>query len=190
MIWATVMYGYSSLSSATYPTRRRIRMPDEESPGVRPKTRASPLSGRNNPIRVFIVVVFPAPLRPRKPKILPAGTLRLSPASAACPLNDFRRPCVSITNSSMFFSRLHACPHLSYLVFEKPAYLVLGKAKVREFFNRGLDDVLRLPCHSGTSAYRLADVGSGAVPEFDDPFVLEFAICAHNRVRVHHEILG
>ena len=41
-----------------------------------------------------MVVVFPAPLRPRKPKILPFGTARFSPHKAGWPWNDLQRPVV------------------------------------------------------------------------------------------------
>ncbi len=47
-----------------------------------PKTCAVPLSASNRPISVLMVVVLPAPLRPRNPKMLPAGTRRSRPRRA------------------------------------------------------------------------------------------------------------
>jgi hypothetical protein len=38
----------------------------------RPRTHAAPPVGRRKPIRVLIVVVFPAAFRPRNPKISPS----------------------------------------------------------------------------------------------------------------------
>src|SRR5580700_325340 len=67
------MYGYNSLSSVTNPIRRRISTAWSASRMGLPNTCAVPLSQRNNPIRLLMVVVLPAPFRPKKPKMLPAS---------------------------------------------------------------------------------------------------------------------
>src|SRR5262249_34873760 len=48
----------------------------------KPATRAEPESGRDNVLRIFIVVDLPAPLGPSSAKIAPASTVKLSPSSA------------------------------------------------------------------------------------------------------------
>src|ERR1700742_2809529 len=47
--------------------------------------RAVPLSGVRKPVTIFMVVVLPAPLGPRKPKTSPWRTARLRPATAVKP---------------------------------------------------------------------------------------------------------
>src|SRR5436190_2246267 len=47
-----------------------------------PKTRTWPSSGANTFISIRIDVVFPAPLGPSSPKIVPRGTARSRPATA------------------------------------------------------------------------------------------------------------
>ena len=54
-------------SSLTNPVRLRISTLRSGASTGRPNTRASPPVGRLMPRRIFIVVVLPAPLRPRKP---------------------------------------------------------------------------------------------------------------------------
>ena len=54
----------------------------------------------------FIVVVFPAPLGPKKPKISPDLTLNEILSTALKPLNVFTRPFTSIAEGSSFFLRL------------------------------------------------------------------------------------
>ena len=46
-----------------------------------PRTVADPRVGSTSPISIRIVVVLPAPLRPRKPKIDPRGTFKSSGAT-------------------------------------------------------------------------------------------------------------
>ena len=43
---------------------------------IMPQMRALPAVGNTSPISIFSVVVFPAPLGPRKPKISPSSTVR------------------------------------------------------------------------------------------------------------------
>src|SRR6185436_4509709 len=52
------------------------------SPTGRPRISASPLVGNTSCISSFSVVVFPAPLGPRKPKTSPGATSRLRSSSA------------------------------------------------------------------------------------------------------------
>ena len=47
-----------------------------------PATTARPPSGRDNVVRIRIVVVFPAPFGPSSANTLPAATEKLSPSSA------------------------------------------------------------------------------------------------------------
>ncbi len=42
--------------------------------------------GRNWPVSTLMVVVLPAPLGPRKPKISPASTSKVTPSTARRPL--------------------------------------------------------------------------------------------------------
>ena len=52
------------------------------SPAGLPSTSATPAVGLISPRSSLIVVVFPLPLGPSKPKISPFFTVRFSPASA------------------------------------------------------------------------------------------------------------
>ena len=54
-----------------------------------PSQRISPASARRIPRQIRIVVVLPAPLAPRKPKISPRGTLKDSASSASVAANRF-----------------------------------------------------------------------------------------------------
>ena len=56
---------------------------------VRPRMRAVPAVGKTRPISIFKVVVLPAPLGPRKPKISPSSTVRCSGYNAR--LGRFRQ---------------------------------------------------------------------------------------------------
>src|SRR5262245_40324596 len=49
----------------------------------KPAIRARPLVGARKPVRTLIVVVFPAPLGPRKAATWPRGTLKETSVSAA-----------------------------------------------------------------------------------------------------------
>ena len=82
-IAATSIESYRLLSSLTKAARRRMSTPAPDESGTRPNTRAPPLVGFVMPSRIFIAVVLPAPLRPRNPKIEPAGTCRFSPCRAS-----------------------------------------------------------------------------------------------------------
>src|ERR1700736_776781 len=62
------------------------------SPGGKSSTRISPESGCKNPIRMLILVVFPAPFGPRKAQTSPGKTEKDTPESAGinCPPRGFR----------------------------------------------------------------------------------------------------
>ena len=47
-----------------------------------PAIRAVPLDGGRNPVRTRMVVVFPAPLGPRKPRISPCRTEKVTSETA------------------------------------------------------------------------------------------------------------
>src|ERR1019366_6929302 len=51
-----------------------------------------PASGRSSPVIIDSVVVFPAPFGPTRPKKLPGGTSRFTPATATLSPNRFHRP--------------------------------------------------------------------------------------------------
>src|SRR5208283_2253157 len=165
-------------------------MPAAESPAGMPKTRASPQSGFRNPISSLIVVVFPAPFRPGKPNILPAGTSRLRPVSAGCPLKDFWSPRAWITQSLIFSSRCLPREMLRQFVFKQSSYLVFRQPQIGEPVKRGLDNGLSPSCNPCSAANRFAHKYPGAMLQLDDSFMLKFAVGAHDRVRVHHEVFG
>src|SRR5271168_2075080 len=49
---------------------------------LRPSTRASPPLSGKKPVSILMTVVFPLPLGPRKPKISPFSTRKLTPSTA------------------------------------------------------------------------------------------------------------
>src|SRR5262245_32767238 len=65
---------------ATQPMARRTRSGSRNT--SKPATRAEPESGRDNVLRIFIVVDLPAPLGPSNANIAPASTVKLRPSSA------------------------------------------------------------------------------------------------------------
>src|ERR1035437_2653943 len=79
----------SSDSSGTRPMRCLI---SSSSPGIlRPRISMLPPSEGISPVSMRMVVDFPAPLGPRKPKNDPRGTSRSTPTTAALSPYDFRR---------------------------------------------------------------------------------------------------
>ena len=62
---------------------------------------ARPASGGASPVRIFMVVVLPAPLSPRKAYTAPRGTRRSSPSRAAFPRYRTTTRSVTITSSGM-----------------------------------------------------------------------------------------
>ena len=78
--WRPVSSGSNVASWAATPMWRRT------SPGCRstsmPATEADPESGRASVVRTRTQVVLPAPFGPRRPRIVPAGTERSTPARA------------------------------------------------------------------------------------------------------------
>src|ERR1700738_3316463 len=71
------------------------------SPGGKSSTRISPESGCKNPIRMLILVVFPAPFGPRKAQTSPGKTEKDTSDSAgiSCPPAGFRYVFVTPRNS-------------------------------------------------------------------------------------------
>src|SRR5262245_13129638 len=92
----------------------------------RPNTRALPAVGRVMPSSTLMVVVLPAPLRPRKPKIEPAGTCRSTPRSASTLSYALRRPFVSMAAASAISSSRLRQPR--ELRLEQPPDLVIRDA--------------------------------------------------------------
>ena len=82
---ARSMFLYSGGASMITPTfRAASRNPDV--PGSWPRIRACPAVGRCSPRRTRIAVDFPAPLGPRSPTTVPAGTVNDRPSSTVrCP---------------------------------------------------------------------------------------------------------
>src|ERR1039457_6237342 len=79
----------SSDSSGTRPMRFLI---SSSSPGsLKPRISMLPPSAGISPVSMRMVVDFPAPLGPRKPKNDPRGTSRSTPSTAALRPYDFRR---------------------------------------------------------------------------------------------------
>ena len=71
----------------------------------KPKTKALPSVGFKMVINMLIVVVFPAPFGPRKPKISPCFTLKLTWSTAVrCLLKTLVSPSVLITSSLILLS--------------------------------------------------------------------------------------
>src|SRR3990172_4958461 len=71
-----------------------------------PHTETVPALGRNRPTNSLIVVVFPAPLGPKKANSSPGGIVRLNPATATF------RPYFRVTLSN----RIMLCNHVSFPV--------------------------------------------------------------------------
>src|SRR5438874_3011418 len=61
-----------------------------------PRIVALPALGRTSPSSRRMVVVFPAPLGPIKPAMVPAGTLMVSPSTAVSFPKCLLKPCVSM----------------------------------------------------------------------------------------------
>src|SRR3954468_10996689 len=77
----------------------------------RPSTRAVPAEGASRPVSILIVVDFPAPFGPRKPKNEPRATRRSMPPTAVKSPNRRTSPVVSTaagTVSPPMFSTM--CP--------------------------------------------------------------------------------
>src|SRR5664279_3978395 len=72
----------------------------------RPRARASPALGASTPQSMRMVVLLPAPLGPRKPKISPFSTSKVSSDTAVKSPNRRVRPRTSRTGSAMADSRV------------------------------------------------------------------------------------
>ena len=79
------------------PTRRRASIP-WASIG-RPKIQASPSLAGKRPVSIFIVVVFPHPLDPRKPKISPRVISKFTESTAVKLPKRRVSPCARIAIS-------------------------------------------------------------------------------------------
>src|SRR5438094_3604925 len=66
-----------------------------------PSTSAVPDEGARNPVTIFIVVVFPAPLGPRNPTTWPCGTENEMPPSAVTAPYRFVRSITSIMGTRL-----------------------------------------------------------------------------------------
>src|SRR5690242_3718330 len=70
--------------------RKRGSCGEPDSPAG-PVTRTAPESGERRPTAIAIVVDFPAPLGPRRPKTSPRWTSRERPSTAVIEPKDLRR---------------------------------------------------------------------------------------------------
>src|SRR5690625_794427 len=66
-----------------------------------PSKEALPSVGGNNPVSIFMVVDLPQPLEPRKPKISPLNTSRLTSSTAVKLPNLLVKPSEAMTTSSL-----------------------------------------------------------------------------------------
>src|SRR5690625_7928229 len=66
-----------------------------------PSKEALPSVGGNNPVSIFMVVDLPQPLEPRKPKISPLNTSRLTSSTAVKLPNLLVKPSDAMTTSSL-----------------------------------------------------------------------------------------
>src|SRR3954463_397106 len=113
----------------------------EGSAASNPNTRASPPLGRVIPSSIFIVVVLPAPLRPRKPQMEPAATRRSRPRTASIAPYALHRLLVSMTASATLTSLAEP----GEMGFEQPTDLFVGQTSFTQFLDRTGDGRLRRP---------------------------------------------
>src|SRR4029078_12654068 len=92
---------------------------------------------------ILVVVVLPAPLRPRNPKMDPCGTRRFSPRSASVASKRFRRSTVSMASGSDTPSSCLGQP--GELCFEQSPDLFVGQPALTQPLDRGGHDGLRRP---------------------------------------------
>src|ERR1700675_3899973 len=69
----------------------------------RPSTKAEPLLSGKRPVSILMTVVFPLPLGPRKPKISPFSTRKLTSLTAVKLPKRRTRFCAEIADSAGFF---------------------------------------------------------------------------------------
>src|SRR4029079_8468324 len=162
----------------------------DSSPAGSPNTRASPSVGRAIPSNSLIVVVLPAPLRPRKPQIDPAGTARSSPRSASTAPQCLRSPAVSMISVSATIASCSRCGPPGELGLEQPPDLVVAQAPRAQLLDRRRHQRL-----AGAVVGRLpgpragGDERPGAMPQLDHALVLELAVRLGHGVGIDHELL-
>src|SRR5699024_1582883 len=81
----TVNDGNNPFSCGTQPNPCCTRLGTETRCKSLPCNRICPRSGTNNPIKVLIRVVLPAPLRPRTAKLCPGAISKSNPLSTCAP---------------------------------------------------------------------------------------------------------
>src|SRR6476469_7321483 len=108
-----------------------------------PNTCASPLVGRAIPSSTLMVVVLPAPFRPRNPKIDPLGTRRSSPRNASTrvpPSYDLQSAAVSMIETSATMTSCLA--QAGQLCLEQAADFVVSNSTSAQLLDRACDDAL------------------------------------------------
>src|SRR6266704_1151557 len=97
----------------------------------KPATVAVPEVGNRNPVRMRIVVVFPAPFGPRKPTICPFSTSNEMSLTATVRAYRFVRPSTLIILIVPTLKDVTGCnlvtPHALLMVNEISSYQGLGK---------------------------------------------------------------
>src|SRR5215218_3922319 len=120
-------------------------MPSRSSPSARPRTLISPVVGRRCPMTILMMVDFPAPFTPSRPKTVPRGTRRETFFTASNFPNVRPRPRVSMAFSSRMLSKSGLISSLSLrfrLVFSLADRL--GHARLRDLLKHALERVAQL----------------------------------------------
>src|SRR5438309_6446697 len=81
----------------------RSRTDSESAPTSTPSTRAEPPLSGKRPVSILMTVVFPLPLGPRKPKISPFSTRKLTSLTAVKLPKRRTRFCAKMAASAGFF---------------------------------------------------------------------------------------
>src|SRR5688572_15600248 len=79
-----------------------------------PSNEAVPEVGATNPNSIFMEVVFPAPLGPRKPNTSPCSTCRVRPFTAARSPNTFLSSSVLIAETDIEYCQYFTRSNLRY----------------------------------------------------------------------------
>src|SRR5829696_530933 len=187
-------------------------MPSRSSPSARPSTLISPVVGRRCPMTILMMVDFPAPFTPSRPKTVPLGTLRETFLTASNFPNLRPRFRVSMALSSRMLSKSglmsHSCS--GFRLAFSPAH-GLGRARLRNLLQRALERVAQLALREpqvdaldqrllkefvqdpAPLALRHLDAlprdeGARALPLVDDALDLQIEVGARHRVRVDRQL--
>src|ERR1044072_2593386 len=120
-------------------------MPSGSSPSVRPITRISPAVGRRCPMIILMMVDFPAPFTPSRPKTAPRGTHRETVFTASTCPNLRPRFSVSMSLSPKVLSKSRLIASLLFR-FRLTCALAdrLGGARLHNVLKDSLERVAQL----------------------------------------------